>query len=126
MSIQSTNLNSNGMIHNPTASMEAINNTASAQGTLMTQSSVELMHKEKFELSISEEALVKAIERANKTLAGIPTHVQYSIHKPSGDILVKVINTETKEVIREIPPEKLLDLIDKLQELNGRIIDEKR
>ncbi|NEN85104.1 flagellar protein FlaG [Paenibacillus elgii] len=126
MSIQSANLNSNGLIHNQTVSTESITSMSSAQVAPVPQSSVELMHKEKFELSISEEALVKAIERANKTLAGIPTHVQYSIHKPSGDILVKVINTETKEVIREIPPEKLLDLIDKLQELNGRIIDEKR
>lgn len=33
-------------------------------------SAVELMHKEKFELSMSEEALVKMLERINKALSG--------------------------------------------------------
>ncbi|MEI7025659.1 flagellar protein FlaG [Paenibacillus sp. y28] len=89
-------------------------------------SSVELTRKENYELSISEKAVVDAINRANKLLAGIKSHVEFSFHKPHGDILVKVINSETQEVIREIPPEKIVDLIDKFEELNGKIIDEKR
>jgi len=39
--------------------------------------------------------------------------------------MIKVINSETDEVIREIPPEKILDLIAKLWELAGIIVDEK-
>lgn len=87
----------------------------------------QLMHKKDFELSISEEAVVKAIEKANKAIAGDPHQFEYSVHKPSGTIVVKVVDAETKEVIREIPPEKILDIISKLQELSGgAIIDEKR
>ena len=35
----------------------------------------------------------------------------------------KIINDATKEVIMELPPEKILDLISKMCELNGVIVD---
>jgi flagellar protein FlaG len=59
-------------------------------------------------------------------ISGTPKHAEFSVHKPYGDIVVKIVNSETKEVIREFPSEKVLDLLDKLQEINGAIIDEKR
>jgi flagellar protein FlaG len=34
------------------------------------------------------------------------------------------VNRETGEVIREIPPEKFLDMVAKLQELAGILVDE--
>ena len=39
--------------------------------------------------------------------------------------MVKVINSETNEVIREIPPEKILDLVAKMWELAGILVDER-
>lgn len=87
----------------------------------------ELLHKKKYELSVSDAALQNAIEKVNKALQGIETKLEYSVHQKTGDILVKVINQETNEVMREIPPEKFIDLVIKLQELSaGLIIDEKR
>lgn len=88
--------------------------------------STELLHKKPNELSISDVALQKALEKVNKALKGIETRLEYSVHKTTGDIMVKVINEETKEVVREVPPEKIIDLVVKLQELSGLIIDEKR
>jgi flagellar protein FlaG len=40
--------------------------------------------------------------------------------------MVKVVDSETGEVIREIPPEKLLDMFANMLELAGLIIDERR
>ena len=34
------------------------------------------------------------------------TFVEYSVHEKLGDIMVKVVNGDTKEVIMEYPPEK--------------------
>jgi flagellar protein FlaG len=90
------------------------------------QSSIDNADKESFELSFSEQAVMRAVERANKVLAGSPNHAEFSVHKPYGDIVVKIVNSETQEIIREFPSEKVLALLDKLQELNGAIIDEKR
>lgn len=112
----------------PSMKLESSNNTINedASAKQMQASATELLHKNKQQLSIAEEAIVKAIEKANKALAGVEKSFQYSVHEKTGDIVVKVVNQDTKEVIREIPPEKLIDLIVKLQEISGVIIDEKR
>lgn len=67
-----------------------------------------------------------AIEKVNKVMDPVFRRLDYSIHEKTGDVLVKVINIQTDEVIREIPSEKLLDLAAKLQEMIGLNIDEKR
>lgn len=78
------------------------------------------------ELPVPEKMLNDAIERVNKALAGTYRRFEYSIHEGTKDIMVKVIDTETNEVIREIPPEKILDLVAKLWELAGLFVDERR
>ncbi|CAM3692640.1 flagellar protein FlaG [Cohnella lubricantis] len=84
----------------------------------------DLLEKRRNELSVSEEALVKTLQRAQKMVEGAPRKFDYEIYHDR--VVVKVINSETDEVIREIPPEKFIDLVDKLVELSGMIIDEKR
>ena len=39
--------------------------------------------------------------------------------------MVKVLNKENGELIREIPPEKTLDLVANMMEIAGILIDEK-
>jgi flagellar protein FlaG len=89
-------------------------------------SASELLHKEKFELSVSDQAIRNALERANKALAGMDRRFEFSVHEKTGEVMIKVINKATNEVIREIPNEKFLDMMTKLQELVGLNIDEKR
>lgn len=87
-----------------------------------------LKEKQKYEgLTVSEEALIEAIEQVNKTLEGAPQRYEFRLHKSTGDLMIKIYNKETNELIREIPPEKMIDLVEKLQQLVvGAIIDEKR
>jgi flagellar protein FlaG len=77
-------------------------------------------------VSISEEQLVKAVERAIKALEGPYTSFDISIHEETKQLMVKVLNKETGEVIREIPKEKTLDMVAKLMEVAGILIDERR
>ena len=62
-------------------------------------------------LPISEKAFIEAIEKANKVLTGAETQFEFSIHEKTKEIMVKVIDINTREVIREIPPEKILDMV---------------
>ena len=39
---------------------------------------------------------------------------------------IKVIDRESKKVIKELPPEKTLDMIAKAWELAGIMVDERR
>lgn len=39
---------------------------------------------------------------------------------------IKIVDKETKEVIKEFPPEKTLDMIAKVWEMAGIMVDERR
>ena len=49
--------------------------------------------------------------------------LRFSIHKPTGRTVVRVINKDNDETIREIPPEKILDLAAKIDEMMGIMFD---
>lgn len=88
----------------------------------------ELREKSKYSiLSVSEQALVQAVDKANRAIMGVQHEFQYKTHESSGEIIITMINKDTHEIIREIPSEKFIELVEKLQELTlGAIIDEKR
>ncbi|WP_042170068.1 flagellar protein FlaG [Paenibacillus gorillae] len=71
------------------------------------------------------EKVKKTIDRIMQSIQGPNTTVERSVHEATNHILYKVKDKETGEVIREIPEEKLLDLVAKQLELNGILIDEK-
>jgi|HigsolmetaAR203D_1030402.scaffolds.fasta_scaffold00082_33 flagellar protein FlaG len=75
---------------------------------------------------IGEEQWVKVIEKVNKSLVGTYTSLEFSIHEPTKQIMVKVLNRDTGETIREIPPEKMLDIVAKIWEMAGLLVDERR
>ncbi|MNW49111.1 flagellar protein FlaG [compost metagenome] len=76
-------------------------------------------------ISLGDEQLIKAIDRAVKALQGPTTILEMSVHEKTHQILVKVLNKDTGELIREIPPEKTLDLVAKMMEIAGILVDEK-
>jgi len=92
----------------------------------ITRKLSELSEFEKRELPISEKVVLEAIERANKAISIANRRLEYAIHDKTKDIIVKVINTETEEIIREIPPEKMLDMVACIWEMIGIIVDERR
>jgi flagellar protein FlaG len=75
---------------------------------------------------LGEEQVIKAIERANKALIGASTTCEFSIHKATKAIMVKVIDKDSGEVLIELPPEKILDMVASMCKQSGIIIDEKR
>lgn len=77
-------------------------------------------------IPISDEQLVKAIERAIKSVQGPTTFLDFSVHKETKQIMVKVLDKDTGEIIREIPPEKHMDFLAKLWEMAGILVDERR
>lgn len=74
-----------------------------------------------------EGEVIKAIEAANKSVKTFDRKLEYSIHEKTHEIMIKVIDTSGPEeiVIREIPSEKILDMVAKMWELAGLFVDEK-
>ena len=67
-----------------------------------------------------------AVDHANKTMRHAKTKCEFSYHEETKRVSIKVIDEETEEVIREIPPEETLEMLSKMWELAGLMVDEKR
>ncbi|QDH20844.1 flagellar protein FlaG [Saccharibacillus brassicae] len=76
-------------------------------------------------ISISDEQLLKTIDRAVKAMQGPETTLEINIHEKTHQLMIKVLNKESGELIREIPPEKTLDLVAKMMEIAGILVDQK-
>jgi flagellar protein FlaG len=72
----------------------------------------------------SNENLKRAVEEINRKAQS--QEAQFGIHEETGRMTIKIVDKDTKEVIKEFPPEKTLDMIAKVWELAGLLVDEKR
>ena len=72
-----------------------------------------------------EEELLEDIERLNQTVRTFDRKLEFQLHRDTDRYYVQVIDVIDDEIIREIPPEQVLDLLAKIDEMIGLIIDEK-
>lgn len=72
-----------------------------------------------------EHQLIEAIEKSNKGFKMDNTSLKFSVHEKTKEIMVKVVDDNTKEVIREIPSEKILDMVAAMIERTGVFLDKK-
>jgi uncharacterized FlaG/YvyC family protein len=63
-------------------------------------------------------ALKDFVESHNRSL-------KIQVHQGTGDIVIKVISEKDGTVIREIPPEKLRDLVANMEEFSGALFNKK-
>ena len=106
------------------------NNTQSSQDTLSGKGVLEVMQKmhadPTYKPSFQEQKAIDNIKKINEELVGANRELQISIHDDTKRIIAKVVDTETKEVVKEIPSEKLLDMFYCMMEYSGLLVDEKR
>lgn len=72
----------------------------------------------------TNEQIKKAVETMNKKMEH--SEAVFGIHEGTNRVTIKIVNRDTKEVIKELPPEKTLDMIAKVWEMAGILVDEKR
>jgi len=72
----------------------------------------------------TNEQIRKAVEKLNKSMA--QSEAVFGIHEDTKRVMIKIVDKKSKEVIKEYPPEKTLDMIAKVWELAGLLVDEKR
>lgn len=78
--------------------------------------------KDRSGLSMSEK-INAAIADANSKATSGRTTAQFKYHEKTKRISIKIMDRDTKEVIREIPPEETLDMISKFWEIAGLMVD---
>lgn len=73
----------------------------------------------------SHEQVVAELQKAIDAIQGPQKSLEISVHEKTHAIMIKVLNKETGELIREVPPEKILDLAARMMEITGIIVDKK-
>jgi flagellar protein FlaG len=75
--------------------------------------------------NVSEKDVQKAVNKLNTLFEDKQTHAEYEVYGKFKDITIRIVDDNTKQVIQEIPPKKIIDMIDKLCELAGVLVDER-
>ena len=66
----------------------------------------------------------KAVEEINRKANS--SEAVFGIHEETNRVTIKIVDKQTKEVIKEFPPDKTLDMISRVWEMAGLMVDEKR
>ncbi len=75
--------------------------------------------------TVTKEEVEAMLERANRKLAAYDRRFEVSVHQRTRRIMVKVIDTMSDKVIREVPSERMLDALGALFDLAGIFVDKK-
>ncbi len=71
------------------------------------------------------QSLRQATRLINRMLEESRRRLKFNVHEQTGRIWVQVIDLDSQEVIKEIPPERYLDLVARIWELVGLLVDER-
>jgi len=73
----------------------------------------------------TNEQIERAVEQLNKSMMSHSEAV-FGMHEGTNRVTIKIVDKDTKEVLKEFPPEKTLDMIAKVWEMAGIFVDERR
>lgn len=73
----------------------------------------------------SMDQVKQAVEDINKSMQSLSQGLEFSIDADSKQTIVKVIDPQTKEVIRQMPSQEALEIAKTLDQVLGKLIREK-
>lgn len=74
----------------------------------------------------NDKFLKSVVDQANHKFKQNRTRCEFMYHEQTKQVSIKIIDDATKEVIREIPSEDSIRMVEKMWELAGILVDEKR
>ena len=78
----------------------------------------------------SDKSLLQEVEEAvrklNDTAEAMQLSLRFHMHSESERWMVQVVDIREDEIVREIPPEKILNVVAQIQSLLGVLLDERR
>lgn len=74
---------------------------------------------------VDQEEVGRVAERVNGALGALNRNLKVSVHKDTGQLVVRVTDPDSGEVIRQLPPEQLLDAEVNIRKVIGLFVDDK-
>src|SRR5699024_4206145 len=75
--------------------------------------------------ALQKEDIQTVVDQLNGFIEPLRTNLQFILHDKLEEYYITVIDVETEEVIREIPPKEILDTYAAMAEYMGLLVDEK-
>ena len=82
--------------------------------------------KENGKNGMGKNAAKSVVDTANDLLKTNRTSARLKYHEATKQVSIKIVDDATQEVIKEIPPEKSIEMLEKMLEMTGILVDEKR
>ncbi|MGL5152540.1 MAG: flagellar protein FlaG [Clostridium sp.] len=76
-------------------------------------------------VEFTKKDLDESLLKLNKELKVDNAYAEYSVHDKFPDVMIKIVDSKTKEVLMEVPPQKILDMVAKLCEMAGVVFEKK-
>ncbi len=73
---------------------------------------------------MNQEDINNALNKLNDTLETYNQHLRFKYFEDAERMMVQVVDMPTQEVIKEIPPEEILEMVSRIKEMVGVILDE--
>lgn len=93
------------------------------RGSESKDSKADLETKLEIQEPSRKDSIMRAVEQINRRSKN--SEAIFGIHDKTNRVTIKIVDKETKEVLKEFPPEETLDMIAKVWELAGLMLDEK-
>lgn len=77
------------------------------------------------DLSNKNEELEEIVQSMNKFIQPTHTSLKFELHDELNEYYVTIVDDTTKEVIKEIPSKKMLDMYAAMTDFLGLIVDKK-
>ena len=74
---------------------------------------------------VSQEAVAAAVKSANAYVQSISTGIEFSLDQDTGRTVVKMLDTQTHEVLRQYPSEEILAISKSIDRMQGLLINRK-
>lgn len=71
---------------------------------------------------LDQAAVNQVVQNINDYVQSVQRTLEFSVDENSGHTVISVINPQTEEVIRQIPPEKAVNAVKNLQRLEGLLL----
>lgn len=118
----------NASAQNMDLTVEAADNAAGSKNESSAQNFASNQNKRaetEEQIQADNAKIKKAISEMTKKVQSNAEAV-FGIHEKTNRVTIKMVDKETKKVIKEFPPDETLDMIAKVWEIAGILVDEKR
>jgi flagellar protein FlaG len=84
-----------------------------------------LQEKKEYNQQELEDEVRESVKDVNEIVDKVKEGLSFQIHEDTEELMVQIIDVNTEGVIKELPPEEMLDLKARIHEMVGILIDEK-